>query len=64
VAAVHRDFLFNEALVPLDTERIVALYRSYGYYDATVLEIKAEPDEKDSDKVDLVISIAKVSRSR
>jgi hypothetical protein len=36
-------FYFNEALVPTDTRRIVALYRSYGYYDAEVLEIKAEP---------------------
>jgi outer membrane protein assembly complex protein YaeT len=51
------NFYFNEALVPQDAKRIVALYRSYGYYDAQVLEIGAVPKGKDLDDVDLVISV-------
>ncbi|MDJ0763626.1 MAG: BamA/TamA family outer membrane protein [Myxococcota bacterium] len=50
-------FYFNEALVPLDAQRIVALYHSHGYYDAEVVEIRAAPKRVRSNKVDLVISV-------
>jgi outer membrane protein assembly factor BamA len=48
-------YYYNEALVPFDAEKIVALYKSYGYFDAEVLEIK--PVVKKRRKADVVITI-------
>lgn len=50
-------FYFNEARVPLDSERILALYRAHGYYDARVEEFRVEPSGKKKKKVDLFITV-------
>ncbi|HEY0135748.1 MAG TPA: BamA/TamA family outer membrane protein [Nannocystis sp.] len=37
-------YVFTEAMLPIDAERIVELYRAYGYYDAEVVSMV--PDTK------------------
>lgn len=42
-----RTHYFTPGLLPRDVERIEALYRAYGYYDARVLDVVVEPDGED-----------------
>lgn len=51
------DCFFNEAFIPVDTQRIIDLYRSYGYFDARVVEIRPIEKEENSDEVDILIVV-------
>ena len=50
------DYPFDEALVDVDRQRIVELYRSYGFYQARVLAMEIVVDEGDRE-VDLIIRV-------
>jgi outer membrane protein assembly factor BamA len=51
------DCFFNEGYIPVDTQRIVELYRSYGYFHAEVTEIRQVPRGGRSDEVDIVVVV-------
>lgn len=50
------NYPFDEALVGVDTRRIEDLYRSYGYYQASVRAIDAKVDHRKK-KADLVVRV-------
>lgn len=49
---------FNEGYIPVDTQRIVELYRSFGYFQAEVTEIKAVSRGRHSDEVDILVTVS------
>ncbi len=48
-------FYYSEALIPFDIDRITALYRSYGYFDAEVLEIRERLEKRN--RIDLYVTV-------
>lgn len=57
------DYPFDEALLDVDKQRIVDLYRSYGFYQARVLAIDFVVDEGDRE-ADLVIRVEEGEQAR
>ena len=47
----------NPALIAIDAQRIEALYRAHGYYDARVVLIEARPIEGEADEVAVHIEL-------
>lgn len=48
-------YVYDEALTSVDTKRLVELYKSYGFFDASVISLEVlEPTKK---KVDLVFKV-------
>src|SRR5690606_12044976 len=37
---------YYEGLLPIDAERILALYRAYGYYEARIVDVQVETIER------------------
>jgi outer membrane protein assembly complex protein YaeT len=57
------DRRFEEALLPVDTQRIEAMYQAHGYYDAKVVGVSVLP-KKDGKKVDVLFSVTEGSPTR
>jgi len=58
------NYPYDEALTGADTRRIVALYRSYGYFHARVEGVEVVPVGKGKRKVDLVVRVFEGDQAR
>jgi outer membrane protein assembly factor BamA len=50
------DYHFDEAVLPVDVQRIESLYAAHGYHQARVMDVDVQWDHPD-DEVDLVITV-------
>lgn len=51
------DYHFNPALIAIDAQRIEALYKAHGYYDARVVSLRAKPVEGSDDEVNVYLEV-------